>query len=84
MALAIALKKAGRNDFIMLERASDIGGVWRDNAYPGAACDVVSRFYSFSYDQTYKWSEAFASAEGDLGLSTQGGRPARHTTARAV
>ena len=39
---------------------NDIGGVWRDNTYPGAACDVVSRFYSFSYDQTYKWSEAFA------------------------
>ena len=60
MALAIALKNAGMNDFIMLERASDIGGVWRDNTYPGAACDVVSRFYSFSYDQTYKWSTAFA------------------------
>jgi cation diffusion facilitator CzcD-associated flavoprotein CzcO len=60
MALAIALKNAGMDDFIMLERAGDVGGVWRDNTYPGAACDVVSRFYSFSYDQTYKWSTAFA------------------------
>ena len=60
MALAIELKKHGLNDFIILERAGDIGGVWRDNSYPGAACDVVSRFYSFSYDQTYHWSEAFA------------------------
>jgi cation diffusion facilitator CzcD-associated flavoprotein CzcO len=60
MALAIALKSAGMNDFIILERAGDVGGVWRDNNYPGAACDVVSRFYSFSYDQTYKWSQAFA------------------------
>ncbi len=60
IALAIALKKAGRHDFIILERASDIGGVWRDNGYPGAACDVVSRLYSFSYDQDYEWSAAFA------------------------
>jgi cation diffusion facilitator CzcD-associated flavoprotein CzcO len=48
------------NEFVMLERAGDVGGVWRDNTYPGAACDVVSRFYSFSYDQDYEWSEAFA------------------------
>src|SRR5262245_16383230 len=60
IALAIALQKAGFNAFTILERASDIGGVWRDNTYPGAACDVVSRFYSFSYDQTYNWSTAFA------------------------
>ena len=45
---------------MILERASDIGGVWRDNTYPGAACDVVSRFYSFSYDQDHGWSPAFA------------------------
>ena len=60
MALAIELKKAGMNDFVILERAGDIGGSWRDNTYPGAACDVVSRFYSFSYDQDYEWSTAFA------------------------
>ncbi|MGZ3410405.1 MAG: flavin-containing monooxygenase [Xanthobacteraceae bacterium] len=60
MALAIELKNAGINDFVILERADDIGGVWRDNTYPGAACDVVSRFYSFSYDQDYEWSTAFA------------------------
>jgi cation diffusion facilitator CzcD-associated flavoprotein CzcO len=60
MALAIELKNAGMNDFVILERADDIGGVWRDNTYPGAACDVVSRFYSFSYDQNYEWSAPFA------------------------
>src|SRR5262245_32891526 len=60
IALAIALKRAGFNAFIILERASDVGGVWRDNSYPGAACDVVSRLYSFSYDQDYEWSTAFA------------------------
>ena len=60
IALAIALTRAGFNAFIILERASDVGGVWRDNSYPGAACDVVSRLYSFSYDQDYAWSTAFA------------------------
>jgi cation diffusion facilitator CzcD-associated flavoprotein CzcO len=60
IALAIALRKAGITGFTILERASDVGGVWRDNSYPGAACDVVSRIYSFSYDQDYEWSTTFA------------------------
>src|ERR1700691_2277239 len=60
IAMAIALKKAGDRDFVILERASEVGGVWRDNSYPGAACDVVSRIYSFSHDQDYEWSTAFA------------------------
>lgn len=60
MALAIELHKHGMHDFIMLERAGDIGGVWRDNTYPGAACDIVSRLYSFSGDQGHEWSQAFA------------------------
>lgn len=60
MAMAIELKKSGMNDFIILERAADIGGVWRDNSYPGAACDVVSRFYSFSFDREREWSQTFA------------------------
>lgn len=60
IAMAIALRRAGDHDFVILERAADVGGVWRDNSYPGAACDVVSRIYSFSYDQNYEWSTAFA------------------------
>jgi cation diffusion facilitator CzcD-associated flavoprotein CzcO len=60
IAMAIALRRAGERDFVMLERASDVGGVWRDNSYPGAACDVVSRIYSFSHDQDYDWSTMFA------------------------
>src|SRR6476660_5990061 len=60
IALAIALEQAGLISFIILERASDIGGVWRDNSYPGAACDVVSRYYSFSFDRNRDWSENFA------------------------
>jgi len=60
IAMAIALKKQGRNDFIILERGGDVGGVWRDNTYPGAACDIVSRLYSFSFDQRHDWSAPFA------------------------
>lgn len=60
IATAIALKNAGMGEFTILERASDVGGVWRDNSYPGAACDVVSRFYSFSFEQGYRWSSQFA------------------------
>jgi cation diffusion facilitator CzcD-associated flavoprotein CzcO len=60
IAMAMALRRAGERDFVILERTADVGGVWRDNAYPGAACDVVSRMYSFSFDQDYAWSTAFA------------------------
>ncbi|MDA1324948.1 MAG: NAD(P)/FAD-dependent oxidoreductase [Proteobacteria bacterium] len=60
IAMAIALKKAGFGEFSIVERSGDIGGVWRDNIYPGAACDVPSRLYSYSFEQKYDWSEAFA------------------------
>ena len=48
IGMAIALKKQGRDDFVIIERAKDVGGTWRDNHYPGAACDVPSHLYSFS------------------------------------
>ncbi|HWM47440.1 MAG TPA: NAD(P)/FAD-dependent oxidoreductase [Xanthobacteraceae bacterium] len=60
IALAIELHKHSITDFVMLERGNDIGGVWRDNTYPGAACDIVSRFYSFSSDRNRDWSRPFA------------------------
>ncbi len=60
IAMAIALKKAGFVNFSVLEKSNEIGGVWRDNIYPGAACDVPSRFYSYSFEQSYEWSNAFA------------------------
>jgi cation diffusion facilitator CzcD-associated flavoprotein CzcO len=60
IATAIALKNDGIRDFKILERAADVGGTWRDNSYPGAACDVVSRLYSFSFEQDYPWSSPFA------------------------
>ena len=49
-AAAIELKKAGHHDIVLFEKADEVGGVWRENTYPGAACDVPSPFYSFSYE----------------------------------
>ena len=60
IGMAIKLKKAGIRSFTMFERADEIGGTWRDNTYPGAACDVPSHVYSFSYEQKPDWSRAFA------------------------
>jgi cation diffusion facilitator CzcD-associated flavoprotein CzcO len=57
---AIQLKKAGLEDFTIFERADEIGGTWRDNTYPGAACDVPSHVYSFSFEQNPNWSRAFS------------------------
>jgi len=58
--MAIALKKQGITDFVLLEKAHDVGGVWRDNAYPGAACDVPSHLYSFSFEPNPNWSRIFS------------------------
>ena len=60
IALGIALRKAGIDDFTIYERADEIGGVWRDNIYPGAACDVPSRFYCFSFEQGFPWTSLCA------------------------
>jgi cation diffusion facilitator CzcD-associated flavoprotein CzcO len=54
------LKRAGRRNFVILERADDIGGTWRDNTYPGAACDVPSPLYSFSFHLNPEWSRLFS------------------------
>ena len=60
ICMAIKLKKQGIHDFVILEKAMDIGGTWRENTYPGAECDVPSALYSFSFepspDWEYKWS----------------------------
>jgi cation diffusion facilitator CzcD-associated flavoprotein CzcO/acetyl esterase/lipase len=61
LGMAIALRRAGIDDFVVLERSNDVGGVWRDNSYPGAACDVPSHLYSFSFEPNPDWSRAFAS-----------------------
>lgn len=60
LGMAIALKKAGRNNFLILEKAADIGGTWRDNHYPGAACDVPSHMYSYSFERNPNWSRMYS------------------------
>ena len=50
IGMGIALKKAGYHDFVILDKAPDLGGTWRDNHYPGCACDVPSPLYSFSFE----------------------------------
>ena len=49
LGMAIRLKQQGYENFVVLEQASDIGGTWRDNTYPGCACDIPSHLYSFSF-----------------------------------
>ena len=61
IGMAIKLRQAGITDFRILEKAHDVGGVWRDNSYPGAACDVPSHLYSFSFAPNPEWSRVFAS-----------------------
>jgi len=59
---AIQLKKAGIQSFTIFERSSEIGGTWRDNTYPGAACDVPSHVYSLSFEQNPNWSRRYATS----------------------
>ncbi len=63
LGMAIQLKKAGFHDFVILEKDDDLGGTWRDNRYPGCACDVPSHMYSFSYELNPDWSRMFAPQE---------------------
>src|ERR1700735_2723578 len=60
LCMAIALQKAGRSSFRVFEKAADLGGTWRDNRYPGCACDVPSHLYSFSFEQNPDWSRSFS------------------------
>ena len=60
LGMAIKLKQQGDDDFVLLERAGEIGGTWRDNTYPGCRCDVPSHLYSFSFAQNPNWSSTFS------------------------
>jgi len=65
LGAAIALRRAGHHDLVVLERADDVGGTWRDNAYPGCRCDVESNLYSFSFAPNPDWSQTY-SAQPEL------------------
>jgi cation diffusion facilitator CzcD-associated flavoprotein CzcO len=60
LGMAIALLRDGVDDFVVLERAGDVGGTWRDNTYPGCACDVPSHLYSFSFEPNPAWTRTFS------------------------
>jgi cation diffusion facilitator CzcD-associated flavoprotein CzcO len=60
LAMAARLKRSGRDDFVILERAREVGGTWRENTYPGCRCDVPSHVYSFSFAPNPEWSESFS------------------------
>jgi len=60
IGMAIKLLDQGERDFVVLERAGEIGGTWRDNTYPGCRCDVPSHLYSFSFAPNPNWSSTFS------------------------
>jgi len=59
LCAGIGLRRAGIEDFVILEKADQVGGTWRDNAYPGAACDIPSHLYSYSFEPNPRWSRAY-------------------------
>ena len=60
LGTAIRLRQAGEDNFLIFERHGDVGGTWRDNSYPGCACDVPSHLYSFSFAPNPDWSRSFS------------------------
>ncbi|MGQ0618578.1 MAG: flavin-containing monooxygenase [Panacagrimonas sp.] len=67
LGAAIRLQQAGVTDIVILERGSEVGGTWRDNQYPGAACDIPSNLYSYSFAQNPEWSRGFSGSREILG-----------------
>ncbi len=59
LCMAIKLRDAGMNSFLLLEKSDDIGGTWYDNRYPGCACDIPSHLYSFSFEKSPEWSRMY-------------------------
>jgi cation diffusion facilitator CzcD-associated flavoprotein CzcO len=60
LGMAIRLKQHGYEDFVVIEQAADVGGTWRDNTYPGCACDIPSHLYSFSFALNPHWSRSYS------------------------
>src|SRR5687767_9202154 len=60
VAVAVEMLRGGHDDVRLWERSDDLGGVWRDNTYPGAGCDVPSPLYSFSYEPNPNWTRRYA------------------------
>lgn len=60
IGMGIQLARRGRESFVIIEQAEDVGGTWRDNRYPGVSCDIPSHLYSFSFRPNPGWSRVFA------------------------
>ena len=60
LCAGIELRRAGIEDFVILEKADRVGGTWRDNVYPGAACDIPSHLYSYSFEPNPRWSRTYS------------------------
>ena len=60
IGMGIQLARQGRESFVIIEQADDVGGTWRDNRYPGVSCDIPSHLYSFSFRPNPGWSRVFA------------------------
>jgi cation diffusion facilitator CzcD-associated flavoprotein CzcO len=67
LGMAIRLKQSGRHDFAVVERASDVGGTWHANTYPGCQCDIPSNLYSFSFARKSDWTTAYPLREEIVG-----------------
>ena len=62
LAMAIRLLQRNIHNFVILEKSNEVGGTWRENQYPGAACDVQSHLYSLSFAPKTDWSKRYAEA----------------------
>jgi cation diffusion facilitator CzcD-associated flavoprotein CzcO len=60
LGMAVTFEREGVVDYVVMERADDVGGAWRDNTYPGAACDIQSHLYSYSFRPNPEWSRVYA------------------------
>src|SRR3954447_22515435 len=60
LGLAIRLRETGHDDFVVLERGTDVGGTWHWNTYPGCGCDVPSNLYSFSFAPNPEWTQTYS------------------------
>ncbi|MGH3657454.1 MAG: flavin-containing monooxygenase, partial [Micromonosporaceae bacterium] len=60
LGLAVRLAQAGVREFVIWERADDLGGTWRDNSYPGCRCDVPSHLYSYSFAPNPSWTQTYS------------------------
>jgi cation diffusion facilitator CzcD-associated flavoprotein CzcO len=65
LCMGLKLKAAGDPSFVILEKASEVGGVWRENTYPGCGCDIPSHLYSYSFEPNPDWPEIY-SAQPDI------------------